>query len=346
MEPPPHDASGLRHRFLSTVTDAVLSFDGVTVHSSTSETVPPYRLGMGLYIASVRNADRSEDLPQGATPQRSVVTMTVNRFCRMTTIISLGCWGGWSLMPAESKWVAYICIITDWVVLSTVLDCMWPDTMDWYFCWCLQYRRDAGSSRIPPLTACTILNISIMLGVALLKFIKQKEQPLLTATDLIVGGPIGSIMYLVSRMDGREEGPGRWFFYVDRSPALFTFVSIISALTSWWWIALRILAIVNILRNRHDPNMALQFLTLTFGLGIEGILLLWFFSIPLLRTYVFKMADWDRKLWRSHLNPLIAMFASWALVVVTGWWVNLPNILFPCSGSTSVICSAMETYLW
>ena len=49
-----------------------------------------------------------------------IVILTVNRVCRIITIMALGFWEGWSVMPAEAKspasitWVTYICIITDW----------------------------------------------------------------------------------------------------------------------------------------------------------------------------------------------------------------------------------------
>lgn len=49
-----------------------------------------------------------------------IIELTVNRICRIITIMVLGFWGGWSLMPEETKvplspaWVAYICIVTDW----------------------------------------------------------------------------------------------------------------------------------------------------------------------------------------------------------------------------------------
>lgn len=49
-----------------------------------------------------------------------IVILTVNRVCRIITIMALGFWEGWSIMPAEAKspasitWVTYICIITDW----------------------------------------------------------------------------------------------------------------------------------------------------------------------------------------------------------------------------------------
>jgi len=52
--------------------------------------------------------------------QRLIIDFTINRICRIITIMVLGFWGGWSPIPAEPKvpisvaWVTYICIITDW----------------------------------------------------------------------------------------------------------------------------------------------------------------------------------------------------------------------------------------
>jgi hypothetical protein len=105
-------------------------------------------------------------------------------------------------------------------------------------------------------------------------------------------------------------------------------------------------AIVNIIRNRDDPKLTLQFLTLKVGLTVECVLLGWFFLIPVLAC-LFKWAHWDQGLWyRHHLPPLLAMLAAWVLVVVIGLQRDLPNILFPCSGSTSMVCSVLITYAY
>lgn len=114
---------------------------------------------------------------------------------------------------------------------------------------------------------------------------------------------------------------------------------------SWWWIFFRIVAIVNIIRGRGDPELALQFLTLKVGLIVESVLLVWFFSIPILPS-LFKWAQWDQELWYQHLPPLLAMLAAWVLVVVIGLRKDLPNILFPCSGSTSTVCEYLNAYAY
>ena len=105
------------------------------------------------------------------------------------------------------------------------------------------------------------------------------------------------------------------------------------------------MAIVNIIRNRGDPELALQFLILKIGLIVECVLLCWFFIIPAL-PYLFKWAYWDQDLWYRTLPPLLAMLAAWVLVVVIGLREDLPNILFPCSGSISMVCSALVTYAY
>jgi len=102
-------------------------------------------------------------------------------------------------------------------------------------------------------------------------------------------------------------------------------------------------AIVNILRNRGEPDLALQVLTLTVGLAVESVLLCSFFLIPFL-PYLFKWARRDRGLRYGHLPPLLAMLAAWILVVVIGLRKELPNILFPCSDSTSMVCRVLITY--
>ena len=60
--------------------------------------------------------------PHTDTPAQQwlIIDLTLNRLCRVKTIMVLGFWGGWSLIPAEpnvpvsATWVTYICIITNW----------------------------------------------------------------------------------------------------------------------------------------------------------------------------------------------------------------------------------------
>lgn len=169
-------------------------------------------------------AEVEETLPAEAeTPPPSepnsgyVVDLTVNRVCRAFTIIVLGVWGGWSLLPSESKipvssmWVGYICFITDWyvpsqflfsyphhllsrVVLTVDLDCMWPSIMNWYFRkrpkWKFLVRENQNCSFRVTVTGYSIVNTLVGLGIAIFKYIMQKDQPVLTSTDAIIGGPV------------------------------------------------------------------------------------------------------------------------------------------------------------
>ena len=91
--------------------------------NATGDHDPEITLGFPLH--PVNDTDpplQGDETPSPTAPirQRPVVNLTVNRICRIITIMVLGFWGGWSPMPTESKtpvsatWVTYICIITDW----------------------------------------------------------------------------------------------------------------------------------------------------------------------------------------------------------------------------------------
>jgi hypothetical protein len=79
-----------------------------------------------LQVRRVNRAEppshEDEASPHTGTPaqQSCIIDLTVNRLCRIKTIMVLGFWGGWSPIPAEPRvpvsatWVTYICIITDW----------------------------------------------------------------------------------------------------------------------------------------------------------------------------------------------------------------------------------------
>jgi len=224
--------------------------------------------------------------------------------------------------------------------------------MDWYFR-THQWRFVVKDKRPRvTVTGYSILNTLVGLGIAVFKYIYRKDQLILTGTDVIVGSLIFVGLYWLGRVEVNPECSGAWFFHDDYSPYISSavwivllVVRIMFALLSWWWIFFRIVAIVNIIRNRDDPEMAFQFLILKVGLIVECVLLGWFFLIPVL-PYLFKWAQWDQGLWYMALPPLLAMLAAWVLVVVIGLRGDLPNILFPCSGSTSMVCSALITYAY
>ena len=86
---------------------------------------PDPEITLGFPLHPVNNTEpplQGNETPSPTIPiqQRPVVNLTVNRICRIITIMVLGFWGGWSPIPAEPKvpvsatWVTYICIITDW----------------------------------------------------------------------------------------------------------------------------------------------------------------------------------------------------------------------------------------
>jgi hypothetical protein len=287
-----------------------------------------------------------EEASRSARAQEDfIVILTVNRLCRIFTIATLGFGGGWSIMTAETKaptsavWVAYICIITDWVVLSTALDCTFPKLMDWYFRtwpkWPILAKGNGLSVRV---TGYSILNTLIGLGIAISKYALQNNQPVIGRTEVVVGSIVFVGLYWLGRVKEAPESPCRWFFYDNYGKNIFNGVKFIYSWATWWWIANRIHAVVNILRNRDKPEMTLQFYILTAGLAVEFVLLVWFFSIPFLfgRSHV----------WSGHLPPLVVMLVSWMCVVVLGLWVDLPNIFFLCSGSTNMVCRVLTTYAY
>jgi hypothetical protein len=116
-------------------------------------------------------------------------------------------------------------------------------------------------------------------------------------------------------------------------------------LVSWWWIAFRIVSIVTILRNRHDPQMLVQFIILSAGLSLAAILLSLFFLSPLLhRFFPTLFRFYDHGLWLSHSLPIVIVLLWWAGVIFAGLSETAPNISFPCSGSMSPICMVMTAY--
>jgi hypothetical protein len=115
---------------------------------------------------------------------------------------------------------------------------------------------------------------------------------------------------------------------------------------SWWWIAIRITAIVEILRNRHIEGMRGQVVILSIGLGVEAILLLLILSVRILyKFYGNNVVSRNVKIWDSHSVVYYAMAVCWIMVVLCGLVDDVPNIFFPCSGSTSGWCSILTKSL-
>ncbi|KJA22843.1 hypothetical protein HYPSUDRAFT_641299 [Hypholoma sublateritium FD-334 SS-4] len=287
-------------------------------------------------------------LPSDAQ-QDLIVILTVNRTCRIITIMALGFWGGWSIMPAEMKfpdsvaWVTYICIVTDWIALASALDCTFPGSMDWYFRrwpeWWFLKRENLPEISI---TGYNILNILVGLSIAFFGYALQSDQAILNRANVISGSIIFVVLYSLGLVKGNAEGPGAWFFHTNYATHIFYGVESAYNLATWWWIAFRIHGVVKILRNRDKPEMAVQFRILIVGLVVEVALLIWYFAIVLL-AYFFKRgwAHWNSALWAERRTAQLAMLVLWALVVIFGLCVELPNIFFPCSGSTSPFCKVL-----
>ena len=100
-------------------------------HAFTGDPDPETGSAFPLQVRHVNHAEPAESpshqdeaSPHTDTPAQQwlIIDLTVNRLCRIITIMVLGFWGGWSSIPAEPKvpvsatWVTYICIITNWYV--------------------------------------------------------------------------------------------------------------------------------------------------------------------------------------------------------------------------------------
>ncbi|KDR76650.1 hypothetical protein GALMADRAFT_1328519 [Galerina marginata CBS 339.88] len=261
-----------------------------TADPETSTAIPLQQLNV------VEPTSHEEAAARLARAQKElIVILTVNRLCRIITIVVLGLWGGWSIMPAETKAPAI------------------PESMDWYFRkwpeWGILAKKDRPRVSV---TGYSILNTLIGLGIAFFN-----------CTGLVAWGKT-------------RKSQAFGFFTLIMVPIylmthMLPVVRKVYALATWWWIAFRIHGIVNILRSRDRPEMAVQFRILTAGLAVEFVLLFWFFSIPFF-PYLFGRGHWNSRLWLEHFPPLLARLGSWVLVVVFGLWIDLPNIFYPCSG--------------
>ena len=70
--------------------------------------------------AQLTTSKRDHERKLAEAREKLIIILTPNIASRMFTILVLGLWGGWSLMPSETKipdsvaWVTYICIAADW----------------------------------------------------------------------------------------------------------------------------------------------------------------------------------------------------------------------------------------
>ena len=79
------------------------------------------------------------------------------------------------------------------------------------------------------------------------------------------------------------------------------------------------------------------------GLIVEGSALCTFLALPIIRRF-FKNLPLDEKLWYSHLVSSISMLVFWAMVLIVGFGEKLTYVLYPCTDSTSPVCSFLTWY--
>lgn len=285
--------------------------------------------------------------------ERLIINITVNRVCRLFSILGLGFGGGWSFIPDEKRvptsttWVIFLVILTDWIAVTAVLDCVWPAAMDWYFRSPVRAKflyTSANNNPCPPMVKITLYrfgNTLLALGYLLARVIKRRDDGFLSTVEYIAGG-----LGICSLWAGWAESDNRgmkWLFQDDYRDVLLQVVTFLFALATWWWIAYRIVAVVIILRHRNDKEMKTRFQILMVGLAVEGSALCIFLAIPILRR-AFKNMPWHEKLWYSHRVASIAMLVFWAVVLIIGFGDELPNILFPCTDSKVSVCSILISY--
>jgi hypothetical protein len=154
--------------------------------------------------------------------ERLSIKITINRVCRIFSILGLGFGGGWSCIPDEARaptstiWVIFIVILVDWLICShrsaflhpaevvvffcrisvtSVLDCLYPKAMDWYFRYTFKHRLlyasvDRDNSPFCPvrITLYRLFNIFLALGYLLVRVIKSQDQGFLSKVEFIFGG--------------------------------------------------------------------------------------------------------------------------------------------------------------
>jgi hypothetical protein len=99
-------ASGLRYRG----TGVLRMFNGLPVpHEETLEPSESYELTPPNSVA----------LPSRPS-EHLFINITVNRVCRLVSILALGFLGGWSCLPDEKRvptsvtWVLFVVVLADW----------------------------------------------------------------------------------------------------------------------------------------------------------------------------------------------------------------------------------------
>ena len=151
--------------------------------------------------------------------ERLFINITVNRVCRLFSILGLGFGGGWSCFPDEKRvptsitWVIFIVILTDWLIytssfrswhrlmfrsissriaVTALLDCLWPTAMNWYFRSPLRAKFLYTSSNNPPapvkISLYRLGTTFVVLGYLLARVIKREDDQFMSIIEYIAGG--------------------------------------------------------------------------------------------------------------------------------------------------------------
>ena len=152
--------------------------------------------------------------------ERLFINITVNRACRLLSILGLGFWGGWSCLPDEKRaptsitWVFFVVVLTDWLILqigvqlfaaslmfsflyriavTAVVDCLRPTTMDWYFrsplqAKCLYTSADINCPSTVKITLYRVGNTILALGYLLARVVKRQDDHFISIIEYIAGG--------------------------------------------------------------------------------------------------------------------------------------------------------------
>jgi hypothetical protein len=100
-------------------------FSGLTETHETTELVETRPVGWGNVLRNIfpwypLPLQLSSAVLPDVQPEQLAVEITVNRIFRFLSILGLGFWGGWSLIPDERRvpttmtWVVFIVVMTDW----------------------------------------------------------------------------------------------------------------------------------------------------------------------------------------------------------------------------------------
>ncbi|KAG6826618.1 hypothetical protein H0H92_015130 [Tricholoma furcatifolium] len=164
-----------------------------------------------------------------APKEQLFVHLTINRVCRIGVILGLGYWSGWSLIPDEKRiptsttWVTFIVIMTDWIAVATVLDCLWPKKMKWYFrdprakflC-----RHGKNYPLTIDITLFSLMSVLVALGLVLLRYFKRQDNEFLAKVELLTGF-LGICIGIAKLVQVKNDDWMKWFFKDDYKWIIF-----------------------------------------------------------------------------------------------------------------------------